>query len=180
MKFLVDFLKKEYPNANIVKAITTDSVYFYLEHNISVRVSNHYGHNDDTITIIKAHNTNQYVVTMCKNPYPIIKDRREIKNYVKTAIEVITLQNMVEQHTTNVLEYNISTICDWALYWGKVCSFCRKCSTFTKSQKEIIKKYFENEEICKLKLYNAVKGMTKDTESDVIEKELKKCKKDKE
>ena len=88
MKYIAQYIKKICPEVVVTNSKTTESVYYQMEHNFVVRLSEHIGwYEKGKISIVKSFNTEDFIVMIDTSPFPMVKNREEVKRMIKNLYE---------------------------------------------------------------------------------------------
>lgn len=143
MKYIGQYIKKLCPEVVITNSKTTESVYYEMGHNFIVRLSRHIGlYEKGKISVTKSFNTDDFIVMIDTSPFPLIKNRKEVRETIKTAYEMYLLNTLSKDYHAVKAKAEIESLTDWDKFWSKVCSLTPHARYFTNPQKAVIKEYF--------------------------------------
>lgn len=163
------------PYAIVTHSKTTESVYYQMSHGFVVRLSEHIGgYEKNRVSIVKSFNTDDFIVTMDNCPFPLIKDRNDVKCLIKALYEYHTITSLSKDFRSKKQKLELETICDWDKFWTRVCSMTANARFLTKAQKDVIKKYF-SQEIRGEKMINIIKKIKPTTSVESIEELFNKA-----
>lgn len=143
MKYIAQYIKKICPEVVVTNSKTTESVYYQMEHNFVVRLSEHIGwYEKGKISIVKSFNTEDFIVMIDTSPFPMVKNREEVKRMIKNLYEFSVLTSLSKEYHTAKQKAELEAITEWDKFWSKACQLTANARFLTAEQKSIIKKYF--------------------------------------
>lgn len=168
MKYIAQYIKKLCPDVVITHSKTTESVYYDMGHNFVVRLSCHIGWKDKgQISIVKSFNTDDFILMVDKSPFPLIKDRKSVKEFIRVNYETSTLLALSKIHHDTKKRLEFEGIDSWEVFWSQVCDRAPNARFLTPAQKLIIRKYFE-EGLRGMKMLSVIKKMRPTTDESII------------
>lgn len=143
MKYIGQYIKTLCPKVVVNNSKTTESVYYDMGYNFIIRLSQHIGWNEKgTISIVKSFNTDDFIIMVDTNPFPIIKTRKEVRTFIKIAYEIAMLSSLSKEHYAKKVKAEIEALNDWEKFWSKACQLTANARYLNTEQKGIIKEYF--------------------------------------
>ena len=114
-----------------------------MSHNFVVRLSEHIGwYEKGKISIVKSFNTDDFIVMVDTSPFPMIKDRKGVRTFLKNAYEISELTALSKEYHAAKQKAEIESITEWEKFWAKACQLTPNARYLGSEQKPIIKKYF--------------------------------------
>lgn len=143
MKNIARYIKKLCPSVVITNSKTTESVYYQMEHNFVVRLSEHIGwYEKGKISIVKSFNTDEFVVMIDTSPFPLIKTRKQVIALIKSLYEYSTLIALSKEYHTAKSKAELEAMTEWDKFWSRACQLTPNSRFLTTEVKAVIKKYF--------------------------------------
>ena len=143
MKYIGQYIKKLCPEVVITKAKTTETVYYNMGHKFIVRLSQHIGqYTKGKISIVKSFNTEDFIVMIDTSPFPMVKNREEVKRMIKNLYEFSVLTSLSKEWQVAKAKTEIESLTDWEIFWSKVCQLTTNAYYLSTEQKGVIKNYF--------------------------------------
>jgi hypothetical protein len=169
MKYIAQYIKKICPEVVVTNSKTTESMYYQMEHNFVVRLSEHIGcYEKGKISIVKSFNTEDFIVMIDTSPFPMVKNREEVKRMIKNLYEFSVLTSLSKEYHTAKQKAELEAITEWDKFWSKACQLTANARFLTAEQKSIIKKYF-NKGIRGESMINNIKKIKPTTPIENIE-----------
>ena len=169
MKYIGQYIRQICPEVEVVKSKTTESVYYRMGNGFIVRLSEHIGSFCKSgISIVKSFNTNDFIVTVENNPFPLIKCRNEVKEMIKVLYEYHKLSYITKGFYEDKHRLELEMELEWEKFWDMVCKDCYNARYFTQPQKLLIRKYFDGG-LRGLKMVECIKRIKPRTSIESIE-----------
>lgn len=174
MKYIAQYIKKLCPDVVITVSKTTESTYYQMNNNFSVRLSEHIGwYEKGKISVIKIFNDEDFIVLIETSPFPLKKTRKEVKELIKNLYEVSQVTTLSKEYYAAKAKAELESLTDWERFWSKVCQITSNARFLTNDQKTVIKKYF-NKSIRGENMVNIVKKFKPTTPLEKINKTFEK------
>ena len=174
MKYIGQYIKKLCPEVVITKTKTTESIYYDMGHNFIVRLSQHIGrYTKGKISIVKSFNTKDFIVMIDTSPFPMVKNREEVKTMIKNLYEFSVLTSLSKEYHVAKAKAEIESLTDWENFWTKVCQLTTNARYLSTEQKGMIKKYF-NKGIRGELMINSIKKIKPVTSVESIREQFTK------
>ena len=168
MRYIAQYIKKLCPEVVISNSKTTESVYYQLDSDFVVRLSEHIGwYEKGKISVVKSFNTDDFIVMVDTSPFPVIKTRKEVKELIKTLYEVSRLSVLSKKYHTAKQKAEFDAITEWDKYFSRVCQITPNARYFGSSQKTVLRDYF-NEGIRGEKMLNEIRKIKPTTSLETI------------
>lgn len=182
MKYIQRFIKSLLPDITEKKSNMSNSVYYKLgkdDRIFSIRCSDHFspikGFKSNEIEIIKVLGKEDFIVLYCGYNTPMLKSRKEVKDFIKTAYDIYCMKSMVKESDEVKLEKKAEKIAEelspalaekWKSYTDKIAYILKReygygrCSTWSaymsiisrycklplsKNMKTVLRSYYDNE-----------------------------------
>lgn len=143
MKYIGQYIKKLCPEVVITISKTSESVYYNMGHKFNVRLSQHIAQcTKGKISIVKSFNTEDFIVMIDTSPFPMVKNREEVKRMIKNLYEFSVLTSLSKEYHVARAKAEIESLTDWDIFWSKVCQLTTNARYLNTEQKEVIKNYF--------------------------------------
>lgn len=144
MKYIAQYIKKLCPDVVVLNSKTTESVYYEMGHNFVVRLSEHIGwYEKGKISVVKSYNTDDFIVMVDTSPFPLIKNRKEVRQMIKTLYEINTLSSLSKEYHAAKQRAELESITEWDKFWSKACQITPNARYLGNEIRGILKKYFK-------------------------------------
>lgn len=176
MRYIAQYIKKLCPCVSIKESKTTDSKYYHMEHGFEVRLSEHMGHyKDKRLSIVKPINSDNFIVIVEKNPYPLLLTRNEVKNQIKVLYDYFKLKELSSAYYTAKAKHDFETTMDFGDYWSIVISKKPLLQAIvSKSLKKLYREAFEKG-LKGYDLYNVITKTKLDTRESSAKEWIEKA-----
>lgn len=172
MRYIEQFIKKNYPSVSIKESKTTETKYYHLDDNITIRLSCHVGMcRKKHLSIVKSFGNDMFVVFVEDSPHPLIKNRKEVKTFIKSFYEMLSTRKMAKTYNEAKKAESFEKISQWDVYWNTIVTRYPKVTLLKKEQKNLFREFFEKGLRGK-KLYDIIKKTQPDTEITHIQTKL--------
>lgn len=175
MKYIIQYIKKLCPSVEVTYSKTTESTYYDFGCDFVVRLSDHIGIGKNSqISITKAYHSDKYIVMVETSPFPLIKDRKEVKEFIRATYEVFSMRKIMTEHNKLKAMEELDKTELWGDYWSKVCTLYPLARFFTTGQKIRFKEY-RDKGVSGKEIFSILKDIKPTTELGVIDGRLKKA-----
>lgn len=168
MKYIAQYIKKLCPDVVVTNSKTTESVYYQMNANFVVRLSEHIGwYEKGKISIVKSFNTEDFIVMIDTSPFPMIKNREDVKRMIKNLYEFSVLTSLSKEYHTAKQKAELEAITEWDKFWSKACQLTSNARFLPSEHKSVIKKYF-NKGIRGENMINHIKKVKPTTPTETV------------
>lgn len=180
MKYIERFIKNLIPNITEKKSDISNSVYYKLSEDdrvFSIRCSDHFspisGFKTNDIEIVKILGKEDFIVLYCGYNAPMLKNRKEVKDFISIAYDIYRLKSMVKETKTaktdkktedTVDELPLSISTKWKDYADNIVYIAKGDETYSRHSWTNYMRIISNH--CKLPLSKSMKAVLREYYND--------------